>query len=724
MKMNPRVASLKFIPLMLLMCMSGLLPLGVYGSVGAPPPGGTITTTQPPVITDFRPKSGPVGTEVTVSGQNLAGAITFLFNGISATFQEGFQGTNVIATVPTGATTGRLSIYTDAGSFTTTDTFTVTAVPEPTISSISPTSGPQGTQVFIAGDNLESATTVRFNGVSAQFSVFGTGLSATVPAGANSGPVTVITPGGSDSSATPFTVTVTGAPVITDVTPLHGPPGTFVTIAGMNLETTTSVAFGGVPATFNVFGGSLFTLVPDAAVSGPIEVFNPKGTALSSSNFTVVSALSPQITGFVPNAGIPGATITVNGTNFVGLTDVRVGGVEANFAFVSSSVIQVTVPANPVSGPITVSTTQGTAVSDDTFYVPGAITGFDPGHGSVGSTVAIHGINLSGALQVGFAGVNATYTNLSSTEIRATVPAGATSGSISVATPAGFAISDADFYLPPIITRLDPPSGLPSSVVNITGTNLSGIVSVRFGTVNATFAPVSLNTLTAVVPAGAVSAPITVTTAGGTVNSPRPFYVGTFADVSVDMSASPDTVNPGDFLTYTVSVSNIGPQLATDVLVVETLPAGMQLLFLPSGVTCSQANNVITCQLGGIAAGGNVAFRLSGTVPTTPYLTNTVTVSSSAADPDLSNNNDSLITALGGNPPPVTGVDMQIAMSGSTIQVSWPSDANGFVLETAPALATPPQWTASSAVPVTINGRNIVAELVGPGKKFYRLHHP
>jgi hypothetical protein len=183
-------------------------------------------------------------------------------------------------------------------------------------------------------------------------------------------------------------------------------------------------------------------------------------------------------------------------------------------------------------------------------------------------------------------------------------------------------------------------------------------------------------------------------------------------------------VNPGDFLTYTVSVSNVGPQVATDVLVQNTLPPGMQLLFLPSGVNCSQANNVITCQVGGIAPGGNVAFRLSGTVPAGSYLTNTVNVTSTAADPDLSNNTIALITALGGNPPPVTGASLQIAATGGTIQISWPADANGFVLDTAPALATPPQWSASSAVPVTINGRNIVAELVGPGKKFYRLRHP
>jgi uncharacterized repeat protein (TIGR01451 family) len=712
--MNPRVAfprSSVFAPVLIVL---GTFLVPIVG-LSAPPP---------PVITDFTPTTGPVGTEVTVNGQNLSAPTGFWFNNVAATFREGFQGTNVIATVPLGATTGPLTIATAAGNFTTASFFTVTATPPPQIISLAPTSGPVGTQVVIDGNNLASTTAVRFNGLNATFSLFGDNITATVPAGATSGSVTIDTPVGTATSPTPFVVTVIGAPIIRDVSPLRGPPGTFVTIHGTNLETTTSVTFNGATAIFNVFGGSLFSIVPDSAISGPITVTNPKGSTQSALPFSVTSPFAPQIDSFVPNAGIPGAQILVSGTNFVQMIGVQVGGVAAVYNVISNSLIQVTVPATPVTGPITVVTQYGTAVSDSVFYVPATITGFDPVHGAVGTTVTIRGSNLNGATEVKFGAVSATFTIVSPAEIHATVPPGATSGLISIATAAGFAISDGTFYLPPVIARLDPPSGLPATVVTITGTNLSGATAVQFGNLNAPFTPASDNALTATVPPGAVTAPVTVVTVGGTGVSPNPFYVGTFADVVVGLTGSPDSVNVGDFLTYTLTVTNTGPQSASAVVLSDVLPSGVQVLFLPSGANCAQSGNIITCQLGDMAAGQDAAIRLSIAVLAGPYLTNTVSATSSAADPDQSNNKATLVTALNGVPPVGGPVSLQIAPIGNLVEISWPANATGYVLETAASLSNPPQWTASSSAPVVVNGRNVVAEVVGTGTKFYRLHHP
>jgi hypothetical protein len=81
----------------------------------------------------------------------------------------------------------------------------------PALASVTPTSGPVGSRVTIAGAHLGGATAVTFGGVAAGFSVVSdTALSATVPAGAQTGPITVTTPGGTATSA--FTFTVTAAP--------------------------------------------------------------------------------------------------------------------------------------------------------------------------------------------------------------------------------------------------------------------------------------------------------------------------------------------------------------------------------------------------------------------------------------------------------------------------------------------------------------------------------
>ena len=80
--------------------------------------------------------------------------------------------------------------------------------PAPVVSGVSPGSGAVGSSVTVSGSNLSGASAVKFNGVSASFTVVsGTSISATVPVGATSGLVSVTTPGGTASSPSAFTVT-------------------------------------------------------------------------------------------------------------------------------------------------------------------------------------------------------------------------------------------------------------------------------------------------------------------------------------------------------------------------------------------------------------------------------------------------------------------------------------------------------------------------------------
>jgi hypothetical protein len=88
------------------------------------------------------------------------------------------------------------------------------------------------------------------------------------------------------------------------------------------------------------------------------------------------------------------------------------------------------------------------AVSVPAAVQPPTITGFTPTSGPVGTAVTVTGKNLSGATRVTFNGLPAaTFTALSATQIRATVPKGRTGGRIVVSTPGGSCTSAGSFTL-------------------------------------------------------------------------------------------------------------------------------------------------------------------------------------------------------------------------------------------------------------------------------------
>ncbi|MGQ9897983.1 MAG: IPT/TIG domain-containing protein [Acidobacteriota bacterium] len=206
--------------------------------------------------------------------------------------------------------------------------------PLPAITGFTPTSGPVGTVVTITGTNFTGGlpntaspnarvTAVAFNGVPATFTVnSATQITATVPAGATTGPISVSTPDGTATSATDFTV-FGSEPTITGFTPTSGPVGTVVTITGTNFEDVDYVDFNDTPATFTVNSATQITAtVPIGAATGPIRVSTSAGSAMSATNFTVIPRVPPQTIGiFRPNqafflqqsnaAGIPDIVVSL-----------------------------------------------------------------------------------------------------------------------------------------------------------------------------------------------------------------------------------------------------------------------------------------------------------------------------------------------------------------------------------------------------------------------------
>ena len=181
-------------------------------------------------------------------------------------------------------------------------------------------------------------------------------------------------------------------------------------------------------------------------------------------------------------------------------------------------------------------------------------------------------------------------------------------------------------------------------------------------------------------------------------------FVGS-ADLSIDKTG-PATVVAGTQLTYTISVHNAGPSTAKNVVVTDTLPAGVTFVSVtPSQGTCTTGqqpgSGTLTCGLGNLASGANatitvVAF-VAPDVPPGTILFNKAVVSSATADPDNSNNQDSVNTTVAGSadlsvtktdsPDPVTaGTQLTYTI---TVSNAGPSTAqNVRITDTLPAGTT------------------------------------
>jgi kumamolisin len=244
------------------------------------------------------------------------------------------------------------------------------------------------------------------------------------------------------------------APAITSFSPLSGVENTSVIISGSNFISVASVSFNGVSAAFTVNSPAQITVaVPAGATTSPLSVTTPGGTAISATTFTVIPGPpAPSITGFSPLYGLTNASITISGLAFTNVSSVTFNGSAASFGVNSSTQIVATVPATATTGPISVVTASGTATSSSSFTVLGGdgmplIASFTPASGAVSSAVVITGSNFMAVSGIAFNGVTAGFVTDSATQITATVPAGATTGSISVTNSYGTGTSSSAFII-------------------------------------------------------------------------------------------------------------------------------------------------------------------------------------------------------------------------------------------------------------------------------------
>jgi len=220
----------------------------------------------------------------------------------------------------------------------------------------------------------------------------------------------------------------------------------------------------------------------------------------------------------------------------------------------------------------------------------------------VGKTVEILGQGFTGTTQVLFGSTPATFQNISDTYMTATVPAGATTGTVTVTTFTTSYKSNRSFLVTPQITSFSPTSAKVGTLLTISGVSLSQTSKVTIGGKSAAFTVVSDTQVTATVPAGAKSGQkITITTPGGVGSSVANFVVlpsitsfsPTSGSVGTSVKISGTTLTGTTKVTFG-GVSATSFQVISDSEVDALVPAGAatgKITVTTSAGTATSATN-------------------------------------------------------------------------------------------------------------------------------------
>jgi uncharacterized repeat protein (TIGR01451 family) len=119
------------------------------------------------------------------------------------------------------------------------------------------------------------------------------------------------------------------------------------------------------------------------------------------------------------------------------------------------------------------------------------------------------------------------------------------------------------------------------------------------------------------------------------------------ADLAVAITTTPDPLYVGGTLTYTISVSNLGPSPATGVTVTDTLPAGLTYVSSSSSQgTIGAVGNLVTANVGNLAVGGGAVLTIQTRPTLASNFVNAASVAGNETDLNPANNTAQISTLV------------------------------------------------------------------------------
>jgi len=309
-------------------------------------------------------------------------------------------------------------------------------------------------------------------------------------------------------------------------------------------------------------------------------------------------------------------------------------------------------------------------------------------------------------------------------QVTANIPAGATTGPISVRNAQGAigsSVSNFVVFAPgPRPLSFVPASGRTNSVVAISGDRFISGTRVFFKSATgeteaAVQSGTSQNQILATVPNHAVTGRIRLASAGGSNETVDPFTVIQDADLRVQLHAEPATGVIGQALTLVTTVTNASAFSATGIIVTNGLNAGLTYVSgstSTGGTVDAPVDGITTAIVGSLAAHQSAEVRLVVQPTQAGQVTTTAGAHGNEPDPDQTNNTRTLQTTI-----ITSDNDLALGMTATTpVYVNEPMTYTIVVTNRGPLVATGVQVANTlpdQVEPLTVTTSQGTAQTVG-----------
>jgi hypothetical protein len=337
-------------------------------------PDGNITTkttigfSEPISIASFTPATVKAGDVLTIAGDylNLVGEV-ILTDRVTVS-EDDFTShtrTEIKLVVPAEAQTGKIAVSNGEEEPIIVYSANSLNVTLPAFTSVTPNPVKAGTNLTIAGTNLDLVLSVKLGGgkvIEAEdFDTHSaTQIVISVPADTKDGKVIMVPASGVEVTSANDLVMVIPTVAVTPVTLKNGED---ITVTGTNLDLISRVVFGGNKQGTIKAGGTateILVTVPDDAVDGVVSFFTRADKEITGPNLTMIV---PAFSSFSPTSARAGTAVTIAGTDLDLITKVTfTGGIDGTIGARTETSLAVTVPVGAKSGKITLTTKNGTQI--------------------------------------------------------------------------------------------------------------------------------------------------------------------------------------------------------------------------------------------------------------------------------------------------------------------------------------------------------------------------
>ena len=289
-------------------------------------------------------------------------------------------------------------------------------------------------------------------------------------------------------------------------------------------------------------------------------------------------------------------------------------------------------------------------------------------------------------------------------------------------------------YGPSTATNIVVTNAIPAGMAYVSSSPSRGNVSTSAGVVSWSVASLATNataSLALVVQAnstGVITNTAGVTTSTSDLNpdddraAVAVTVVSPTADLAIGLADAPDPVLTGTNLTYTITVSNLGPATATGVVAFDALPPTVNFISASPANAYTVVGQLVTfTNLGNLDSGAHTSVTIVVRPTAAGTITDSASCFSSIVDPLKASNSASVKTIVQSSY--VTPLTLSISLGGTSVIIAWPANTGNYILESAANLEAPVSWTAvSNPPPVVVGGQNTVTVPIGGSGQFFRLH--